>query len=65
MVAGFATDLIGLDRHDPDAAQWVIRVVLSLLFWPIGDSNAERLFVERFVGPALHNRSVMVFKPAS
>jgi AcrR family transcriptional regulator len=47
-----AADLTGLADRDPDAAQWVIHVVLSLVFWPLRDSNAERRMVERFVAPA-------------
>lgn len=30
LLAGFATDLAGLTGGDPQAAHWVIRVVLSL-----------------------------------
>ena len=30
IVAGFATDLNGLTDDDPEAAQWIIRIVLSL-----------------------------------
>lgn len=43
-----------LTRISPDdeAAQWVVRVVLSLLTWPLGDSASERRMVERFVGAA-------------
>jgi hypothetical protein len=51
-VAGFATDLTGLADRDSEAAQWVIRVVLSLLFWPNGDSRAERHLLQRFAAPA-------------
>ena len=57
IVAGFATDLIGRADGQPDAAQWVIRVVLSLLFWPVGDSDAERPMLERFVAPAFTEQS--------
>jgi AcrR family transcriptional regulator len=52
LLAGFASDLTGLTDRDPQAALWVIRVVLSLLYWPIGDSRAERQIVQRFVAPA-------------
>jgi AcrR family transcriptional regulator len=52
LLAGFASDLTGLTDRDPQAAFWVIRVVLSLLFWPVGDSHAERQLVQRFVAPA-------------
>jgi hypothetical protein len=37
---------------DPQAAQWIVRVVLSLAYWPIGDSCFEHQMLERFVSPA-------------
>jgi AcrR family transcriptional regulator len=55
-LADFATDLTGLTDRDSEAAQWVIRVVLSLLFWPTGDSRAERHLLQRFVAPAFSGR---------
>ncbi|MEV0245062.1 helix-turn-helix domain-containing protein [Nocardia sp. NPDC050712] len=36
---------------DDEAAQWIVRVVLSLLAWPAADAATERRLVERFVGP--------------
>ena len=52
MVAGFATDLNGLTDDDRGRGQWIIRVVMSMLYWPIDDADAERRVVERFVLPA-------------
>ncbi len=52
LLAGFASDLTGLTDRDPQAAMWVVRVVLSLLYWPVGDSRVERQMLERFVAPA-------------
>jgi AcrR family transcriptional regulator len=52
LLAGFATELTGLTDQDPQAAQWVVRVVMSLLYWPIGDTATEREIVQRFVAPA-------------
>lgn len=52
LVVGFATELGGLTDWDPQAAQWVVRVVLSLLYWPADDSETERQMVQRFVAPA-------------
>ncbi|HTQ22911.1 TetR/AcrR family transcriptional regulator [Mycobacterium sp.] len=52
LLAAFASDLAGLADADPQAAQWVVRVVLSLLYWPAGDDDAERQLVQRFVAPA-------------
>jgi hypothetical protein len=51
-VADFATGLTGLTDNDPQAAQWVVRVVLSLLYWPVEDSGTEDQMVQRFVAPA-------------
>lgn len=52
VVARFATELNGLTDDDTHAAQWIVRVVLSLLYWPIGDGDVERQMVKRFVSPA-------------
>ena len=52
MLAGFARDLSGLSEDDRQAAQWVVRVVLSLLCWPVGDAETEQQILERFVAPA-------------
>jgi len=52
LLAGFATELTGLTDQDPQAAQWVVRVVMSLLYWPSGDTATEREIVQRFVAPA-------------
>lgn len=51
-MARFATDLIGLTDRDPQAAYWVVRVVLSLMYWRAGDDEIERQVVQRFVAPA-------------
>jgi len=56
LLAGFATELTGLTDRDPQAAHWVVRVVLSLMYWPAGDDEAERQLVERFVAPAFAER---------
>jgi AcrR family transcriptional regulator len=56
LLAGFATDLTGLTDRDPQAAHWVVRVVLSLMYWPAGDDEAERQLVQRFVAPAFAER---------
>ncbi|GLE53615.1 TetR/AcrR family transcriptional regulator [Mycobacterium montefiorense] len=52
LLAAFATDLTGLTNGDQQAAQWVVRIVLSLMYWPVGDEETERALVERFVTPA-------------
>jgi AcrR family transcriptional regulator len=52
LLADFAAELTGLTDRDPQAALWVVRVVMSLLYWPVGDDDTEREMVERFVTPA-------------
>jgi AcrR family transcriptional regulator len=55
IVAGVATDINGLTDDDPEAVQWIIRIVLTLMYWPIGEPDVERHFVERFVSPAFRS----------
>jgi hypothetical protein len=52
-LAAAAAELSGLTVDDPAAAGWVVRVVLGLLFWPIGDAAAEEAVVRRFVAPTM------------
>jgi AcrR family transcriptional regulator len=52
IVAGFARELNGLTDDDTDAAQWIVRVVMSMLYWPVDDTDAERRMLQRFVLPA-------------
>jgi AcrR family transcriptional regulator len=52
LLAGFATDIAGLTDGDQQAAQWLVRVVLSLMYWPAADDDAERQLMQRFVAPA-------------
>jgi AcrR family transcriptional regulator len=49
---------ISLTRIAPDeeAAGWIVRVVLSLLTWPLDEAAAERHAVERFVEPVFRIR---------
>lgn len=44
-----ATELTGIADDDSHAAQWIVRVVLSLLFWPIEDPATERAMLQRFL----------------
>src|SRR6476661_588498 len=37
---------------DAPAARWIVRLVLSLLFWPDTDPHAEHQMLQRFVAPA-------------
>jgi hypothetical protein len=55
-MAGFATELTGLAGDGPRAGQWIVRLVLSMLFWPGADAGAELQMLERFVAPAFAKR---------
>jgi AcrR family transcriptional regulator len=48
-----AADLTGV-TDDPEAAQWIVRVVMSLAYWPISNSGVERHLLDRFVAPAFN-----------
>ncbi|MGW4354596.1 TetR/AcrR family transcriptional regulator [Nocardia sp. NPDC004582] len=43
-----ATLLTGI-APDDEAVQWIVRIVLSLLTWPLADAASERRMVERFI----------------
>ena len=52
MLAHLAAELTGIADDDPQAAQWIIRLVVSLAFWPIADPAVENDVLTRFVAPA-------------
>lgn len=52
IVARFATELNGLTDDDTEAGQWIVRVVLSLLYWPVDEAEVERHMIKRFISPA-------------
>jgi AcrR family transcriptional regulator len=52
VVARLAADLNGLTDDDTEAGQWILRVVLALLHWPVGDADVEHRMVRRFITPA-------------
>jgi AcrR family transcriptional regulator len=51
-----AAELTGIAADDPEAARWIVHVVLSLVYFPIGDPGKERETVQRFVAPAFEGR---------
>lgn len=51
-IAGLAVELTGIAVDDPLAAQWIVHLVLSLAYLPVGDSTVERKMLRRFVAPA-------------
>ena len=52
VLAHLAAELTGITDDDPHAAQWIVRVVVSLAYSPIANSSDERAVLERFVAPA-------------
>ncbi|CAA0136385.1 putative HTH-type transcriptional regulator [Mycolicibacterium vanbaalenii] len=46
-----AVELAGYAEDDTQAGQWVVRVVLSLVYWPVADPAAEREMLRRFLNP--------------
>lgn len=52
VLTSLAAELSGLTDEDPQAALWIVHIVLSLAFMPIGDSRTEREVLQRFVTPA-------------
>lgn len=56
VLARLAADLTGITDDDSRAAQWIVRVVMSLAYWPIGDSRLEEEMLWRFVTPAFGSR---------
>jgi AcrR family transcriptional regulator len=51
-VTAFATELTGIADDDPQAAKWILRLVLSLLLLPDSDPSTEHRMLQRFVAPA-------------
>jgi len=51
-LANFASELTGLAGDDAPAARWIVRLVMSLLFWPDADPRAEHEMLRRFIAPA-------------
>jgi AcrR family transcriptional regulator len=49
-----AADLTGITDDDPQAAQWIVRVVVSLAYWPIENVRVEQQALQRFVAPAFN-----------
>lgn len=54
ILARLAADLTGITDDDPEAARWIVRVVMSLAYWPIGNSRGEEQMLQRFVAPAFN-----------
>ena len=55
VLSHLAAELTGI-TDDPEAAQWIVRVVLSLAYWPLANSRAERKVLQRFLAPGFTDR---------
>lgn len=47
-----AAELTGITGDDSDAAHWIVRVVVSLSYWPTNDEHDEEQLLRRFIAPA-------------
>ena len=54
VLAHLAAELTGITEADPQAAQWIVRLVVSLAYWPAGNGRVERQILQRFVAPAFN-----------
>ncbi|MDX1873913.1 TetR family transcriptional regulator [Mycolicibacterium sp. 120266] len=52
LLSRLAAELTGITDHDTEAAQWLVRIVMSLVQRPPSNGQAERHLLERFVAPA-------------
>ena len=51
MLAHLAAELTGITDSDSQAAQWIVRLVVSLAYWPAGSRRVEQQMLRRFVAP--------------
>ena len=54
VLSALAAELTGLTNDDPQAALWIVHVVLSLAYFPLGNSQTEHEILQRFVSPAFN-----------
>ncbi|MGV9796819.1 TetR/AcrR family transcriptional regulator [Mycobacterium sp. NPDC003449] len=47
-----AAELTGITDDDPVAALWIVHVVLSMAYLPLGDEHLEAEVLQRFIAPA-------------
>lgn len=52
VLSHLAAELTGITDDDPQAAQWIVRVVVSLAYWPTANGRVEQQMLRRFVAPA-------------
>lgn len=52
LLGHLAAELTGITDDDSQAAQWIVRIVMSFAQWPMSDHRKEQEAVRRFVMPA-------------
>jgi AcrR family transcriptional regulator len=52
VLSAMAAELTGITDDDPAAALWIVHVVLSMAYLPLGDEQIEAEILHRFVSPA-------------
>lgn len=52
VLSHLAAELTGITDDDPQAAQWIVRLVVSFAYWPMANGRIEQKVIRRFVAPA-------------
>ena len=52
VLGALAAELTGITDDDPMAALWIVHVVLSLAYLPLGNEQIEAEILRRFISPA-------------
>lgn len=52
VLGALAAELTGITDDDPTAALWIVHVVLSLAYLPLGNEQIEAEILRRFISPA-------------
>lgn len=52
VLGALAAELTGITDDDPAAALWIVHVVLSMAYLPLGDEQLETEILHRFISPA-------------
>lgn len=54
VLSHLAAELTGITDDDSEAAQWIVRIVLSLAYWPLASGRVEQHTLRRFLAPAFN-----------
>jgi AcrR family transcriptional regulator len=55
VLSHLAAELTGITDDDSEAAQWIVRIVLSLAYWPLANGRVEQRTMRRFLAPAFNS----------